>query len=203
MILLPRSFACFLIVIMLSSCGSGGNSGEDVPKSTDAEQQTTETKNVSQTVKEPAVHDVAEEQYGLSKEQFEVFYDLITTVLSEAPLIARVQDVRISYPEWTDSDPNDYFEEALIEHHVKRVDVLHGGEFPPSFSYLVYGEAVEVPLRKRPYIVSLCRDKKNRFIADAMIGVLPSHIDGFEALLDARLQNEVPPLETEARCQGA
>ena len=52
-------------------------------------------------------------------------------------------------------------------------------------------------------IVSLCRDKKNRFIADAMIGVLPSHIDGFEALLDARLQNAAPPLETQTRCQGA
>ena len=195
-------YSLCLSVGLLSAC----KGPEDVKAVSPVAEVVTDAKTASKAKQiEPLIAPKpgAPSTYGLSQEQFEVFDDLITTVLSEAPLIARVQDVRISYPEWTDSDPNDYFEEALIEHHVKRVDVLHGGEFPPSFSYLVYGEAVEVPLRKRPYIVALCRDKKNRFIAKAMMCVLPSHIDGFDALLDARLQNAAPPLETEARCQGA
>jgi len=178
-------YSLCLCVGLLSAC----KGPEDVKAVSPVAEVVTDAKTASKAKQiEPLIAPKpgAPSTYGLSQEQFE-----------------RVQDVRISYPEWKDSDPNDYFEEARIEHHVKRVDVLHGGEFPPSFSYLVYGEAVEVPLRKRPYIVSLCRDKKNRFITDAMIGVLPSHIDGFEALLDARLQNEVPPLETEARCRGA
>lgn len=117
------------------------------------------------------------------------FDSLIDTYFEEFPILARVAEDRITYPEWIDSDPNDYFEEAVSRHHVRVLEVLNG-ELPDELSYLVYREAEIVPLQSEPYLVALCKDGED-YVSDVMIGKPPMHIEGFEELLTIRLKEEV------------
>jgi len=123
-----------------------------------------------------------------NEKQLNLYEELITDIIFvEYPVIAIVKDQDIRYPEWSQNEPPD---EILHQFKVTLVESLKG-DLPHSFTYYMILEDEPSTKAEVPYIVALCR-VGDTFLAEPLVGVLPSDLPGLKSLMRKKLAEAEP-----------